>query len=57
MENLNDEEKKIVEQALDDYVKKLDKLMAQCIKSKQHTAAEKVLSSIRLTTNLRDLIK
>lgn len=57
MLELNEVEKKIVDTALNEYAKKLDKLMAQCLKSDQTVAAEKVLVNIKIVNKLRDEVK
>lgn len=51
---MTEPEKKIVDIALADYAKKLDKLMAQCIKQEQKDAAEKILNNIKIINKVRD---
>lgn len=51
------QETKVMVTALTDYKKKLDKLMSQCIKQEQSSAAEKVLANIKLVDKIIDTIK
>lgn len=54
IESFSEIERKIIDIALSDYAKKLDKLMSQCIRNEQSGAAEKVLTNIKLISKIRD---
>lgn len=57
MKNLSETEKNLIDVALQEYAKKLDKLMSQCLKQEQKSAAEKVLANVKIINNIRDVIK
>lgn len=54
MHTLGDVEKEIIDAALADKAKQLDKLFKKCMDSSQKAAAEKVINNIKIINKIRE---